>query len=142
MNPWWKAYFLHLVFAALSGRQKGASIKFRPSPLNTNCWFNIEDGNRGTLQFPILSEETALEGLQPATGTGAPAEGIPVHKIPGQIKYNDPREELVSIKEDPSAVHDVIVAKFIDIHGRAHAEMVSLQAAIFLCTRKIPDSTR
>lgn len=75
-----------------------------------------------------------LEGLEPATGAGAPAEGVPVHKIAGTIKYNDPREELVSIKEDPSAVRDVIVAKFIDVHGRASAEMVRLHMTLFLCT--------
>lgn len=125
-------HLLHLAFSALSGRQEGKSTKFRPPPLNTSCWFHLEEGNRGTLQFPIVSEGVAIEGIQPATGAGAPAEGIPAHKIPGHIKYNDPREELASIQDDPAAVRDVIVAKFFDVYGRAPAEMVSLLGTTFL----------
>ncbi|CDJ48117.1 hypothetical protein, conserved [Eimeria brunetti] len=115
---------------ALSGRQETASTTFRPSPLSTSCWFHLDEGNKGTLQFPIVSETAAIEGLEPATGAGALAEGIPVHKIPGQIQYNDRREELASIQQDPSAVREVIVAKFLDVHGRASAEMVRLRTTI------------
>lgn len=114
-----------LFAAALSGRGEEAS-SFRPSPLNTFCWFHLEEGSKGTLQFPLASEGAALEGAEVATGTVAPTEGLPVHKIAGRIQYRDRREELSSIKNDPSAVRDVVVAKFVDYQGRASAEMVSV----------------
>ncbi|CDJ38129.1 hypothetical protein, conserved [Eimeria tenella] len=109
---------------ALSGRGEEAS-SFRPSPLNTFCWFHLEEGSKGTLQFPLVSEWAALEGAEAATGAVAPTEGLPVHKIAGRIHYRDRREELSTIKNDPSAVRDVVVAKFVDYQGRASAEMMA-----------------
>lgn len=112
-------------FAALSGRAPATGPRpFRPNPLNAYCWFTLEQGNYGSLQFSASSEKEEEESLEVATGPAAPAAGTAAHRIKGRIQYRDTREELTTIKNDPSALRDVFVAKFVDSYGRAAAEMV------------------
>ncbi|OEH77292.1 rhoptry neck protein [Cyclospora cayetanensis] len=107
---------------ALAGQKTTPQRSSRPSPLDTNCWFSVTEANKGTLKFVTMDAkelETSIEGL------AVPAEGIPTYEIPGQVMYRDRREELRSIINEPSAVRDVIVAKFVDQSGRAAAEMMA-----------------
>ncbi|KAL8451645.1 hypothetical protein Emed_001807 [Eimeria media] len=112
---------------ALAGRAQGAEGGFRPSPLQTSCWFNVEKDNSGTLQFPIVEAARGEAQSSMAMGPAAPVTGVPVHIVRGRINYRNTREELRSIKNDPSAVRDVMVARFIYSQGRAAAELVGVR---------------
>ncbi|KAL8275228.1 hypothetical protein Esti_000812 [Eimeria stiedai] len=109
---------------------------FRPSPLQTSCWFLVEHDNVGNLQFPISESARGQAQSSTAMGPAAPVTGLPVHVVHGRITYRNSREELRSIKNDPSAVRDVMVARFVYTQGRAAAEL--LASVLFLIHSKSP----
>ncbi|KAL8429312.1 hypothetical protein ACSSS7_006677 [Eimeria intestinalis] len=118
--------------AALAGRAQGIEGGFRPSPLQTSCWFQVERDNIGTLQFPIVEAARGQAQTSVAMGPAAPATGVPVHVVRGRINYRNTREELKSIKNDPSAVRDVMVARFVYTQGRAAAELTRATTGVML----------
>ncbi|KAL8446784.1 hypothetical protein Emag_004545 [Eimeria magna] len=117
---------------ALAGRAQGAEGGFRPSPLQTSCWFQVEKDNVGNLQFPIVEAARGEAQSSMAMGPAAPVAGVPVHVVRGRINYRNSRDELRSIKNDPSAVRDVMVARFLYTQGRAAAELTRTTSGIML----------
>ncbi|KAL8428125.1 hypothetical protein Efla_005828 [Eimeria flavescens] len=115
-----KPYFYFCI-----GRATGRGSPFRPSPLQSACWFRVDRENVGTLQFPLAEGSRGAEQITASSGPSAPVSGLPVYEVQGRINYRDTREELASITNDPTAVRDVIVARFLLSQGRASAELMA-----------------